>query len=96
MCVNCDEFDIELEIHGPVQLKRILSKLRAAIEDNKLIYNSFESDRGCIGQKPFTEIKIEGPLPDIMLYYFDCTSCGAVFGLEVETYHGQGGKWSRL
>jgi len=41
-------------------------------------------------------IDITDSLPDVIRYYFDCEKCGNVFGMLVEAYHGQGGKWSKL
>lgn len=96
MCGACDEYDTDIEIKSPSQLKRILSKIRIAVEDGKIKYNNFESDRALIGHESFLELNIEGPLPDVIRYYFNCPSCGNVFGLMVETYHGQGGAWSKL
>lgn len=96
MCDVCIEYDTEIAINGPVQLRRITSKVRAAVEEGKLEYNSFESDRALVGQESFMNIDIEGSLPDVIRYYFECPSCGSAFGLMAETYHGQGGSWSKL
>ena len=96
MCELCDEFDTEIQIHGPEQLRRIMKKILEAMNDKKLSYNSFESDRALIGQTSFLQLDISSSLPDVIRYYFDCEKCGNVFGLLVETYHGQGGKWSKL
>ena len=48
MCATCDTFDTTIEIHSPVQLERILTKVRAAVAEGILVYNSFESDRELI------------------------------------------------
>ena len=32
-------------------------------------------------------------LPDIIHYYFRCTTCELLFQLYVNTYHGSGGEW---
>ncbi|MDH3609613.1 MAG: hypothetical protein OEQ24_10285 [Gammaproteobacteria bacterium] len=96
VCDNCEEYDIEIKIHSPEQLRRIIKKVKDALDSNKLSYNSFESDRANIGQVSFIELDINGSFPDVIRYYFDCENCGNVFGLMVETYHGQGGKWSKL
>ena len=96
MCERCDPFDIEITIHGPRQLCRIVSKVQEAITNNRLRCNEFESSRALIGQKPFSQLDLEESIPDIMRYYFECEHCGNVFGLMVEAFHGQGGTWSKL
>lgn len=93
MCEACEEFDVEVPVQGPDQLRRILGKVRSAVESGQLHYNSFESDRALIGQTSFVDLSVDGPLPDVLRYYFDCPVCESVYSLMVETYHGQGGKW---
>ena len=96
MCERCDPFDIEIAITGPRQLRRIVSKVQAAIADGRLRCNEFESSRALIGQKPFSQLDPEEPTPDVLRSYFECEHCGNVFGLMVETFHGKGGNWSKL
>ena len=96
MCNICDEYDIEINIHSPEQLRRIMKKVKDAIDNEKLSYNSFESDRALVGQVPFIKLDLNENFPDVLRYYFDCGNCGNVYGLIVETYHGQGGAWSKL
>lgn len=95
-CANCDTFDTGLEIRVPSELVQILAKLKLAVAAGELKYNGFESSRALTGQPNFDAIEPSGPYPDAMDYYFDCPSCGAVFELTAETYHGSGGKWVRL
>jgi hypothetical protein len=95
-CANCDTFDTQLEIHLPGDLARVLAKLRRAVAAGDLNYNGFESSRAHIGQPDFESVDPWGPYPDVLDYYFDCPTCGAVFELTAETYHGSGGKWKRL
>lgn len=95
-CGACEEFDVEIPIHGPDHLRGIILKLRNAVAAGRLSYNAFESERALMGQKRFMDLDVDGFLPDVLCYYFDCPSCKAVYSLEVETYHGSGGKWSRL
>jgi hypothetical protein len=96
MCEACDTFDTEVAIHGPGQLRRIVSKIQAAVSDGVLRCNEFESSRALIGQTPFSELNLDQSIPDVLRYYFDCVSCGDVFSLEAEAFHGQGGRWSKL
>lgn len=95
-CANCDQFDTEVLIHSPGQFIRVAEKIRAAISEGVLVYNSFESDRELIGQPSFLALKLTTPFPDVMRYHFHCPQCGNCYGLFVEAYHGSGGKWSLL
>ncbi len=96
MCQSCDTFDTTVRIHGPQQLRRVVGKIRDAVAAEILRCNEFESSRALIGQPPFSELNLESTIPDVIRYYFECSSCGTVFGLMVETFHGQGGQWSKL
>ena len=96
MCDACDTFDVEVEIHGPQQLQRIVAKIQAAVDAGILRCNEFESSRALIGQPAFSDLDLDNTIPDIIRYYFECSSCRSVFGLLVEAFHGQGGTWSRL
>jgi len=96
MCQTCDSFDTTVQIHGPDQLRRIVEKIREAVRAEALHCNEFESSRALVGQPPFSELDLERKTPDVIRYYFNCSGCGETFGLMVETYHGQGGQWSKL
>lgn len=92
-CPTCDEFDVIVELRSPAQLARVIGKVRASVEANALLYQSFESDRELVGQIPFGLLAVSGPWPDVMRYHFTCPSCKASFILDAETYHGAGGTW---
>ncbi len=94
MCTVCDAFDTKIEIRSPGQLESVCVKVKAAVADGTLVYNSFESDRELIGQQSFMELDPAGPFPDVLRYHFHCKRCGNCYGLFVETYHGAGGTWS--
>jgi hypothetical protein len=96
VCEACDTFDVEVPIHGPQQLRGVVEKIRAAVEAGILRCNEFESSRALIGQPAFSDLELGRAIPDVICYYFECASCDAVFGLQVETFHGQGGTWSKL
>jgi hypothetical protein len=38
----------------------------------------------------WTELSETGPWEDILQYYFECPSCGQIFLLHADTYHGAG------
>jgi hypothetical protein len=95
-CSYCDQYDTKVEIRSLNQFRRVAKKVRHALDEGVLRYNGFESDRELIGQESFTSLDLDGPLPDVMRYHFQCPHCGNCYGMFVETYHGQGGTWSRL
>jgi hypothetical protein len=95
-CASCDQFDVEINIQSPAHFVRISGKIRNAIADGILVYNSFESDRELFGQPSFLTLEQKGPFPDVMRYHFSCPICRDCYGLFVETYHGSGGTWSVL
>ena len=96
MCETCDTFDVTVPIHGPQQLRRVVEKVRGAIDAGSLRSNEFESSRALIGQPLFSDLDLADAVPDVISYYFECPRCGSAFGLMVETFHGQGGEWSKL
>jgi hypothetical protein len=95
-CSNCDQFNTEVLIQSPGQFAKVGEKIRAAVTQGTLCYNSFESDRELIGQPSFLALEFAGPLPDVMRYHFHCPVCGNCYGLFVEADHGSGGAWSLL
>jgi len=90
-CSDCEQIGLITKISSPGNLKTILTDLRRLISDKKLSENSFESSRALIGQPKFEEISVNGPYPDVMIYYFECDNCKNAFELTVDTYHGSGG-----
>ena len=85
MCATCDPFDTEIAISGPTQLRRLIAKLQDAVR------------AGVLQATPaFSELNIDTTLPDVLSYDFRCQACAAEFRLRVETYHGQGGAWSKV
>jgi len=95
MCPTCDEYDVEVEIHGPAQLRRIVDKLKVAIRNQQLLPDDERSGRDVIGQSPFLDLDLSETVPDVIRYYIHCSACERSFTLCCETYHGLGGKWSR-
>lgn len=95
-CELCDTFDTEIEIRFPSELARILGKLKTAVSNGRLKYNSVASSLVAIAQPDFTALEATGPYPDTLHYYFECPKCACMFELTAETYHGSGGRWKRL
>ena len=96
MCESCDPFNTAITIYGPGQLRRIVEKLQEAVRSDVLQCSAAGSGATTIGHKPFAALELDEEVPDVMVYDFSCNQCNAAFGLRVETYHGQGGSWSKL
>ena len=97
MCETCAPFDEQIPIHGPNQFRRIVGKIRTAVEDRLLRCTSNESSSGAPKQSDFMNLDLNIPWPtDYLQYDFECSTCATRFRLEAETYHGQGGEWRRV
>ena len=92
MCANCDPFDTNIDVSGPAQLRHIAETIQDALAEGMLVP---AEDRAAKVATPFAELDLGETLPDILDYEFRCAACGSRFGLSVETYHGQGGSWSK-
>jgi hypothetical protein len=92
-CERCDPFDAEVPIGTRAVLRSVAERVRQAIRTGTLCYNSFESSRESIGQRPFLDLDLAGVLPDVLRYHFDCENCGNCYGLFVETFDGTRGRW---
>jgi hypothetical protein len=96
MCPTCDEYDVEVIIHGPAQLRRIVEKLKAAVRNQRLLADDERSGHDMIAQVPFLDLDLRETMPDALSYYMRCSTCDRSFMLCCETYHGSGGKWCRV
>ena len=95
MCESCDIFDTDIAIHGPGQLRRMVVRLQEAVRTDVLACDTDGSGSDTIDQELFAALDLEGSAPDVLAYDFRCKQCGATFCLSAETYHGQGGSWSK-
>jgi hypothetical protein len=96
MCPSCDEYDVQIEIHDPAQLRRIVKKLQVAVEDGVLVVDADRSGEITVEQPEFLALTLTESSPDVIAYDFSCATCGQRFELECETYHGAGGHWARV
>jgi hypothetical protein len=91
MCPKCVTFAVDLEIHGPRQLRRIVAKLQVAVSE-KLLWSVAEPETSSWQHKPdFSQLDLSDTLPDAMSYQLECCACGQAFELRCESYHGSGG-----
>ena len=46
--------------------------------------------------EPFARLRSQGDWGDFVNNYFSCESCGQLFHLHAETYHGAGGAFEKV
>lgn len=76
-----------VDIGAPSELEHVIRVVKASLADATLMAESPAADPA------FGTIEVEGPWPDIFDYAFRCAHCGQRYQLEVETFHGAGGRW---
>jgi hypothetical protein len=87
MCLQCDEISKTIKINYPNEYISIIEQTKKFIEEDILILVNGSCSLDGIGKgKPWPD--------DIICHTFKCTSCGRLFTVGVETYHGSGGQWS--
>ena len=70
-----------------------LKIVRGNIEDRTL-RELVPSGQGVVGITPFSDLSENGPWPDILICRFECTSCGQLYQLSADAFHGSGGQWA--
>ncbi|MHC4215406.1 MAG: hypothetical protein ACYSWP_18750 [Planctomycetota bacterium] len=95
MCSTCDEYDVDVEIHGPAQLRQMVYKIKVAVRSQVLQADDDRSRREISNQSLFLDLDLSGTLPDVIRYHFQCTDCECPFILHCDPFHGSGGKWCR-
>ena len=93
MCPDCDEYAVDLQIHGPGQLRRVVGKIQSAISEERLQPDDERSKQELPDQPDFLELDLSTSTPDVMIHFIVCRTCGQTFKLHCESYHGSGGSW---
>jgi hypothetical protein len=75
----------------PKDLKRAIGKAAEAVANGVLKYEG----AGQSGD-PFRPLASGGHWSDLVSNYFSCRSCGQLFHLHAETYHGSGGAFEKI
>ena len=88
MCFACKDLNIEYKINVPSDLRKAIAVARDNLADGTI--SDITKGGHC---KPFDELVVSGKWDDILLYHFQCNTCGQQFELSAETYHGSGGWW---
>jgi len=89
-CEKCAELCVRYPIRHPNDLRQAINIARQNLEDGTIME---VPNADSIGQVSFTAIASGEAWDDIVEYHFRCTSCGELFYLHAETYHGSGGYW---
>lgn len=88
MCSSCQDLNTEFRIRRPSDLQKAIAVARDNLADGTLSDVAADAN-----SKPFDELVSSGKWDDILLYHFQCSTCGQMFELSAETYHGAGGWW---
>ena len=91
MCSSCKDLNSEFQIKLPSDLKQAIAVTRDKLADGTI--SDVTKDGDC---KPFDELVSSGKWDDVLLYHFKCNTCGQLFELSAETYHGSGGVWKPI
>ena len=89
-CDKCLRLTSGTPIKLPADLKRAIKKAAEAVQSGVLKYEG----AGQAGD-PFAQLARGGHWSNFVSNYFSCTSCGQVFHLHAETYHGAGGAFEK-
>jgi len=91
MCSFCKDLNTEFRIKLPSDLKKAIAVTRDNLVDGTI--SDITTGGDC---KPFDELVSSGKWDDVLLYHFKCNTCGQLFELSAETYHGSGGWWKPI
>lgn len=93
-CDNCRHLTEKIHIEVPADLARAVAMAKAGVASGAIReVTRFSDGRPLHQDMTFEDLSIDGPWPDIVAYYFACTSCHAIYELSADTYHGSGGAW---
>ena len=89
-CEKCKDLCVRFAIRQPNDLRRAIQIAKQNCDDGT-ISEVPESDP--ISQVTFAALAEGAQWDDIVGHRFRCSSCGELFSLHAETYHGSGGYW---
>ena len=94
---GCQQLQQSAKAQTSGQLKQMLKRIRDEVEAGVLAGSDYWPEGVLrVENGPFMELPVEGGWPDVFIYYFACTRCGARYELSAETYHGGGGAWQPI
>jgi hypothetical protein len=89
-CKRCASLRQRFEIRSPADLAKAIRVARDNVADGTIVEIPSKSE---VVHEPFAEVAPNGPWEDVVGYGFRCMTCGQLFYLSAETYHGSGGEW---
>jgi hypothetical protein len=89
-CERCSALRQRFTIRVPADLRQAIRVARDNLADGTIVEVPSASP---IYREPFSAVTESGPWDDVIGYGFRCTSCGQLFSLSADTYHGSGGEW---
>lgn len=89
-CEACQPLDLEWMIRTPGELAKAIRVAQGNLRDGTLVEVPSEWSPSVQNCAP------DGPWEDYVHWEFRCNSCGALYRLVAETYHGSGGSWAPL
>ena len=98
-CRRCNVLYATKSISIPSDFRKILSVIRANMEDKTIIESDYWPDHLIINdcETPFDMVTGKGkPLEEVYTYYFECPKCGQLYQLFCSTVQGCKGKWRPL
>jgi hypothetical protein len=90
-CDSCVRLTSGTPIRLPKDLKQAISRASEALKNGILKYEG----AGAVGE-PFNKLAEGRHWGDFVSNYFSCISCGQLFHLHAETYHGAGGAFEKI
>lgn len=89
-CEKCQDLCVRFAIRQPNELRRAIQIAKQNLDDGTI---SEVPNPDPISRVTFSALAKGEPWDDIVGYRFRCCSCGELFSLHAETYHGSGGYW---
>lgn len=90
-CDKCLRLTSGTPIKLPHDLKRAISRAAEAVQSGLIRY-----ERAGQSGDPFAHLARGCDWSDFVSNYFSCISCGQLFHLHAETYHGTGGAFEKV
>jgi hypothetical protein len=77
----------------PFDFNKVIEVIRDNLKNGTLKHSNYWPEGQVFFKMPPFEEEDWG---DSVLYYFECSTCGQLFELSVEMYHGRGGRWQPI
>jgi hypothetical protein len=89
-CAQCNDLCVRFPIRQPNDLRRAIDIAKQNVADGTI---SELNEPSPSSQVSFSALSAGENWSDVVAYKFKCNSCGELFSLHAETYHGSGGYW---